>query len=314
MTQNNPGNHSIFMGLLLIMAGIIVFLINLGYGSWEIIWQIWRLWPLIIIFIGIRIIWQGPSSQWFTYGFWLLVALGIIVLLLMNPKLDTGPAESGNYTHASVSRSDYPKVTAGKAVISFGGGKIAINSKTGEWLEGNFGGFNAQTSVKNLQNTLEINLKQNSHLPRSRWRYHDTEWNDTHQPDHGFRWDIQLSPELPWDIELRTGGIKGDADLSGIPLKHLRLKMGAGDFSLNLGNQSSVIKVVIESGASHIKVRVPKDSGVRVKLSGALVNTNIKNLGWILSNQTYTSPDYEKAANHVDIDLNMAVGDLELEK
>jgi hypothetical protein len=314
MMQSNPGNHSIFMGLLLIMAGIIIFLINLGYGSWEIIWQIWRLWPLIIIFIGIRIIWRGPSSQWFSYGFWFLAALGIIILLLMNPKSDAGSAESGAFTHTSVNRSDYPGVTAGKALIRFGGGQIILGSDTGEWLEGDFGGFKAHTSVKNLQNILEVDLKQTGRLSGDWWRHRDSEWNDNRHPIRDFRWDIQLSPELPWDIELHSGGIKGDADLSGIPVKQLSLKMGAGDFNLILGDKSDNAIINIQSGASHIKVKVPGDSGVKVKFSGALVNTNIKNLGWISDNQTYISPDYEKAVHRVDIDLNMAVGDFDLEK
>jgi hypothetical protein len=312
--QTNPRSHSIFMGLLLIMVGIIVFLVNSGYGSWEMIWQVWRLWPVLLIFFGIRMIWRGPSGEWFSYGFWLLVALGIIVLLATNPRSSIEPAESGNITHTTLTRTEYPKVTAGKALVNFGGGQIVLGSNTGEWLEGDFGGFNARTSVKNLQNNLEVELKQTGHFPRHWWRRHGSEWNDRQQPDHGFRWDIQLSPELPWDIELRTGGIKGDADLSGIPVKQLRLKMGAGDFSLILGDKSNNTTVKVESGASHIKLKVPTSSGVKVKLSGALVNTNIKNLGWVYNNQTYISPDYQTAASHVDVELSMAVGDFELEK
>lgn len=312
--QTNPRSHSIFVGLLLIMIGVIVFLVNSGYGSWEMIWQVWRLWPILLIFIGIRIIWRGPSGEWFSYGFWLLVVLGIILLLVMNPRSSMGPAESGIITHTTVNRSDYPKVTDGKALIRFGGGQIVLDSNTGEWLEGDFGGFNAHPSVKNFQNHLEVKLTQTGHFPRHWWRRHGSEWNERQQPDHDFRWNIQLSPDLPWDIELRIGGVKGDADLSDIAVKQLRLKMGAGDFNLILGDKSNITTVNVESGASHIKMKVPKSSGVKVKLSGALVNTNIKNLGWISNNQTYISPDYETAANHVDVELSMAMGDFELEK
>lgn len=312
--QTNPRSHSIFIGLFLIMVGVIVFLVTSGYGSWEMIWQIWRLWPVLLIFIGIRIIWHGPSGEWLSYGFWLLVALGIIILLVMNPRSGMGPAESGNITHTTVNRSDYPRVTTGKVLVSFGGGQIVLGSNTGEWLDGDFGGFNARPSVRNFQDTLEVQLTQTGHFPKT-WRLHrGSEWNDKQGPNHDFRWDIQLSPELPWDIELRTGGIKGDADLSGIAVKQLRLKMGAGDFNLILGDKNNNTTVNVESGASHIQMKVPKSSGVKVKLSGALVNTNIKNLGWISNNQTYISPDYETAANHVNVELNMAVGNFELEK
>jgi hypothetical protein len=314
MQNPNPRIHSIFVGLLLIMIGIIIFLINSGYGSWDIIWQLWRFWPVLIILLGVRILWRGPSGEWFSHGFWLLVAVGIIVLLIMSPRSGTGPAESGNLTHTVVNRADFPEVTAGKATVRFGGGQIVLGSNTKEWLEGDFGGFNAQSLVKNVQTTLEVDLKQTGHLSRRWWRHQGLEWNDKQRPQRDFRWDIQLSPEIPWNIELKTGGVKGNADLTPIPVKQLALKMGAGDFSLILGDKSNNTAVTIDSGASHIKVKVPRDSGVKVKLSGALVNTNIKNWGWISQNQTYTSPDYETAAHRVEIVLNMAVGDFDLEK
>ena len=72
--------------------------------------------------------------------------------------------------------------------------------------------------------------------------------------------------------------------------------------------------VRITAGASRIKVKVPRDSGVKVKLSGALVKNNLKDLGWTFDNQSYISPGYDKAAKHLDIDLNMAVGNFELEE
>ena len=101
------------------------------------------------------------------------------------------------------------------------------------------------------------------------------------------------------------------------PLSQYRgfnLKIGAGDFSLSLGGKCSQTLVRITAGASRIKVKVPRDSGVKVKLSGALVKNNLKDLGWTFDNQSYISPGYDKAAKHLDIDLNMAVGNFELEE
>ena len=235
--------HSVVTGLLLIMAGIIVILINLGYGSWDLLWQIWRLWPILIIFTGIRIIWKGPTSEWFVYIFWLLLALGVIVLLLINPKADFGPTASKTFTHITVNRADFPGVTSGKAVINFGGGQLSLGSDTGQLLEAHFGGFAARTSVKSLQNTIIVNLQQTGHFSRRRRRY-DSDRNTPHfnaphlnaphlnakyQSTSDFRWDIQLSPALNCDVTLQTGGLKGEADLSAIPIQGFNLKMGAGD-------------------------------------------------------------------------------------
>lgn len=185
--QSNSRIHSIFLGLLFIMVGVIIILINSGYGSWELIWQVWHLWPVFIIYLGIRIIWRGPSGEWFSYGFWLLVVLAVIILLVMNPRSITGPAESGRVNHVVVKRSDYAMVTNGKAVIRFGGGRIALGSTTGEWLKGDFGGLNGSHSIKNTQNTLEVELKQTSPLPKSWWRRHGSGWNGKEWSKEDFR-------------------------------------------------------------------------------------------------------------------------------
>jgi hypothetical protein len=312
-------SNSIFAGLLLIMAGVIVLLINLGYGSWDILWQIWRLWPLVLVIIGIKILWRGPSSEWFSYGVLFLSGAAIIALLLINPKTGPGPGNTGfkNYQTITVTRSEYPGIIDGKAEIDFGGGRLTLNSNTSEWVEGYFGGFEARTAVENLNNTLMVNLKQSGHFPGRWWRHHDRgnpgNWGDDGGSNPNFNWEIRFSPDLNWDIVLRTGAAKAEADLSNLHVKELDLKMGVGDFSLVLGDKTNNSLVKINAGASKIKVKIPKGLGVKVNTTGALVHTNLGGLGWIYSDRAYNSPGYDQAIKHLTIDLNMAVGDFEME-
>ncbi len=310
-------NSSVFTGLLLILAGIIVLLLSLGYGSWSLIWQIWRLWPLILIIIGIRILWHGPSSQWFSFGVLFLLGAGIIALLIINPKTHIWPGNAAwNATSNDlvVHRAAYPGVTSGNAKINFGGGMLTVSSDTTQWAEGRFGGFKARTAVKSLNNRLAVTMKQSGHFPRRRHRDWDRSgtWNENNPSNRDFHWDVQLSPDLDWKIDLKTGASKAEVNLANLRVKELDLKMGAGDLTLTLGDKSGDSSVKINSGASKVKVILPKGLGVKVKTSGALLHTNLGSQGWIYNNHEYHSPEYDEAASHLMIDLNMGVGDFEL--
>ena len=320
-------SSSIRLGLLLILAGIIVFLINLGYGSWGMVGQIWRLWPIIFIIIGVKMIWRGPSSEWFSFAIFFLLAIGIITLLFLNPRngneLEKDHDQKEQFT---ISRTAYPSVSAGIAEIEFGGGSLTIGSNTTQWFQGNFQGFAARTSIHNLSpKEFAVQISQTGHFSGPWWRKpnfnqgaleRSTDWDNDHTSNPNFNWDLQFSPALDWDITIRNGAAKGEADLSGIRVKNLKLKMGAGNFTLNLGNKINNTQVKIEAGASKVKVNVPKGSGVKVNLSGTLVHNNFDNLGWNqrarARDRSYLSPDYEKSTNRIELDVNMVVGDFEI--
>jgi len=50
-----------------------------------------------------------------------------------------------------------------------------------------------------------------------------------------------------------------------------------------------------------------------VTLKGALTSTNLKELGWHHFNDHYVSPGYEGAPSRLDIFIESAVGDVEVE-
>ncbi|HEX3048413.1 MAG TPA: LiaF domain-containing protein [Bacillota bacterium] len=307
MNHDNRNYGLIPLGIILILAGVLVFLANLGYGSWEFLWQIWRFWPVLIILIGVKLLLPRQVSRWVSYGFWIIVGVALIVMFLTTPKTNFERTELGGQAHYVINRTDYPGVTTGKADLSFGGGQLVIGSLTNEWLEGDFGGWAAKPLVRSSLNTLNISLKQSRRFPGT-WRLRgNRHWNE-----RDYKWDLNLSPELDWDLNLQTGAMKGAADLSGLRLRELSVKMGAGDLDLTLGNPEGNTPVTVDAGASNIKIRVPEGAAVKVKISGALVKSNLHDLGLVNNNRTYTSPGYDQAANHVDITLNMAVGNFEL--
>lgn len=73
------------IGLAFILTGVIALLINLGYGNRNLIIQLQKMWPIIIIIIGISFLGNGRLPQWL--GIIIILALvgGVVFLFINTP-------------------------------------------------------------------------------------------------------------------------------------------------------------------------------------------------------------------------------------
>ncbi|MEN6461704.1 MAG: hypothetical protein ABFC94_10085, partial [Syntrophomonas sp.] len=116
-----------------------------------------------------------------------------------------------------------------------------------------------------------------------------------------------------WILNINTGAVDGNIDLTGIPLQELDCNVGAGNMNFTLGNNGTRSKVKIEAGASNITLQIPDDIGVSIELDGALSSNNLARLGWNRINDNYyTSPNYSQAAAKIDCDIELSAGNLEV--
>lgn len=289
--------NTFLLGLLLILVGVVAFLVDLGFGSWDMLRQVARLWPVLLILIGISLFWGGRLPRGLAFTLVVVTISGVILFMVLGPR-------DGRYAEGSdrlvVERSSHPKVTAGRIAINFGGGEITLGSATNEWARGSFQGTRVVTRVEEDNRTLKLSLRQRG---KAWWEF-DGDRN---------LWRVNVSPEIPWEIQLKAGAAKGDLDLTGIPLSKVGLELGAGDMVLKLGENGKYVAVGIDAGASDLKIIVPEDTGVSVKLEGALADTNLAELDWLYTDGRYISPGYENSAGIIDLDLRMAVGKFTLE-
>lgn len=75
------------IGLAFILAGVIALLINLGYGTRDFITQLQKMWPIIIIIIGISFLGNGRIPQWLGLIIILAMVGGVVFLFINAPRL-----------------------------------------------------------------------------------------------------------------------------------------------------------------------------------------------------------------------------------
>lgn len=116
------------------------------------------------------------------------------------------------------------------------------------------------------------------------------------------RLDVRLNDKPVWTVNATVGAGKGTFDLSRYVVRNLKLEAGAADVELTLGGKATQSDVKISAGVASITVRVPKNVGVKVKREGAM-NVNTLDGFTDTGGNTSISPDYEKAANKINIDF-----------
>ncbi len=289
-----------FSGLLLVFAGTVLFLFNLGYVSGKMVIHLLRWWPVLLIITGLCLLWQGKIPR--LLGFGIGIVLFSVTVLFFLMQRATHPEVPGREL-IQISRRDYPGLSAAQLEMTFSGGELYINpgARPGQWLEADITGLPVTTDKKRTGHRLDLKIKQV--VTGKKFSAFDRE----------NIWTLHLYPDLPWDLFINAGAVRGRLDLTGIQLGRLNLASGAGDLEIVLGDNGANVPVKIEAGASNIIVHVPKDAGIQVHLRGALTHTNLPELGWLFGDKKYKTPNYDEAEQRFNLDLHLAVGRFTLE-
>ncbi len=288
----------IFWGLLLVTTGILLLLdnFNLLHIEWT---NLWRLWPLAVIASGLSIL---AVKHWLwrilTIVF-MILTLGAVVMVATGNFKDTAKTETQQTNFAELSK----EVKRAEVNISAGASRVRIDTSDLDKvatviLESNVLRLVESTSVSD--ETQRINLSAES---SNNW------WVGGYKND----WDITLTRKLPLSVNLYIGASDTEADFSHAKLGSLTVKAGASNLKLTLGDQLDFTSLNLDSGASSVLLRLPEDSGVRLKIDGGLSSKNFSDLTKINEGE-YRSEGYDSATKKIDITANVGLASFTIER
>ncbi|MBN1976570.1 MAG: hypothetical protein JW918_04135 [Anaerolineae bacterium] len=69
-------------------------------------------------------------------------------------------------------------------------------------------------------------------------------------------WELAFSPEVPLEMDIKTGAGQGELDLTGLQLEKLDIDLGAGDFSIqfNAPNRAEMSRFTLDVGAADLEI------------------------------------------------------------
>lgn len=287
-----------FRGVLLITAGILLLLANIGYLKPYFWWQLIQLWPVLLIAFGLRL--MGRDSWTVNIAVLLLLGgtLGYAVWISQTDAA-VGPKSTSRFNQTWNQGIDEADLT-----VNFGDGRIKIHDGSTElvravmdyYREEPTWEFNQDGGRAVMQITQEELRSTSVNIPSLRRQTRE--------------WDIALHYIPDWNIKLNAGACTLDADFSRLKVNNLQINTGASDIKVRMGVQEEDGTVVVKAGASNVQLSFPQSAGVKVDITGALSNNNLAEAGFVKVDESFYSPGYENAEYFYNLEISVGVSNI----
>ena len=186
--------------------------------------------------------------------------------------------------------------------IDFGIGDLLIHGNSPEWVSGdltyNHKKLEPKVKYKKRNDVGYVDIKQGSKVS---FGFN----NRKVQSD----WDLQLTNEIPIDLNVDIGVSNSTLKLAGLQLSSLSIDSGVSDSLIDMsGDWKRSFKADIDLGVGDVTIILPKQTGVRVKASKGIGRVDIP--GFIQQDGVFVNEAYAGADVIIDISLDIGVGDV----
>lgn len=298
-TQRRRGGFA--LPLVLVALGIILLLNNLGCLSWQVWEHIGRLWPILLIAIGVDLmIGRGAFRWWLALLVFvaILACAGLVLLEVVAPGAWATTEESISQALQGASRAEV-ELSCNACALRLGPLLDSENLIEGEVAHG--WGENLRHRFQVLGDTAYFTLESKRFIPPSWLR---RSWEKD--------WFLQFNPDVPMDLKVTTGVGRSSLNLESLTITDLELKTGAGETIVTLPN-SGRFQAEITSESGEMVVRIPEGLGVRVEVKADAGKIDVPG-DYARQDDTYISPNYESAAHRVDLKIRSDDGEIVIEK
>jgi hypothetical protein len=251
---------SMFWPLMLISAGVLLLLSNLGYLPWESWSAIWRLWPLMLIAMGIDVLVGRRSTLGAIISALLILALigGAIAVLFFAQSIP-GLGELTQQPPIRIRQISYELGDVESATVeidwSSAPGYLSALDDSPYLIEGEVA-YRGDLVFDVHPRGDQVDVVLDSFFT-------GTWMGPLFRPGEQYRWDVKLSPNVPIDLALDGGSGSCDYDLADLQISGLAIDVGSGSVDLALPADSS-FEARIDGGSGSLDIDLPRNVGARV--------------------------------------------------
>ncbi|MBO4328874.1 MAG: hypothetical protein J5831_05610 [Bacteroidales bacterium] len=324
-------SRNLFIGILVLFTGVVALLSALGVIDFH--WSIvWKLWPMLLIVIGIALL---PLND-YVKGAILLAALGVGCLLYH--------AENRHYQGSAVTRffnrhfsqwdwdwdddddqddADDPTkddvagflpdqhfaeafrdVERASMDIDFGAGNLKLATPCAELAKVDINSNFVQYSFRSEGGDNEASFHLSGKGATKHLHGKSSNTNDI---------ELALCAQPVWDFSLDMGAASADLDFTPYLVSDLEINGGACDLDLKLGDSGFDTQVEINTGASDIDILVPSGMDCEVRIESAITGKDFKGFEKI-ERGLWRTPGYGQGTHHITIEIDCAVSDISIEQ
>jgi predicted membrane protein len=136
-------------------------------------------------------------------------------------------------------------------------------------------------------------------------------WGDNGSPCAGpIEWQIHLNPTVSSDITAHSGGGNVKLDLTDMAVTHVSADTGGGNVDVVLPDDASGLNVQASTGAGNVVVLVPSGIAAKIHATSGLGKVIVDSQFSQIDGNIYQSPDYDSAANKIEIIVSSGAGNV----
>jgi hypothetical protein len=280
------------VGIIFIALGIIFLLKSFGMIHISI-WEGFKtFWPVGLILIGIALI---LKMRWLGFAFFIIIivagSLFIAERINLSENMETREVIQDITLESEIKNADIE--------ISYSAGEFSIEAGKSDTLIKNMVKTadlkNPIMEYKKTETEADIKIKR---APGTRL------WNSKEDS-----WNIELSPKIINSIKLDYGASNAEIDLRNLKIEQLEINTGASNTEITFGKYPT--KTSIETGASSVVLKFPKDIGVIIKIKNGLAIKNFNRLKKEEGN--YISDNYDLKKQNIEVEIEAGVSEITTE-
>ncbi len=320
-------NRSIVGPTMTISIGAIFMASNLGFLGWDAWMTLWRLWPVVIIAIGLEIFLGRKNILLAMFG----VALSLALLVggvwlsggaegmtgLVSPA--AGEVVIGKDIEQPLDGAESAEVRIDSSVGQL---KVEALNDSKNLIVGTIYSVERETILESYEMTGD---KINYYL--------HSEWEpggsfNFNEKNTRLSWNLALSQEIPLDLSISLGVGESDLDLSELQVSAIDLNIGVGQTTVKLpGGEYDVkvdggvgqttirlpdegqIKLNVDGGVGEIVIYIPDGIAAKIYVDRGIAGFSIPS-GYSQNDNVYTANGYEDAENQIEIHVDQGIGNI----
>jgi hypothetical protein len=292
--------------LILISAGVLLLLNQMGRLPWSVWGTLWRFWPVILILAGLEVL-VGVSRSRILYVFGVLIAI-VVLGSVIGYAVYRGAAVPGPWPAARTEEvlEALQDADRGRVTLRFGAGELVIGAlvDSPSFASGKIEyarySRQAEQDFRVRDGTAEFSLQAGSQ-PIPFWRPGD---------GAGERWNIEFTPRIPLEMAVSRGVGGVNLDLTRLKVTELDVGGGVGETIVTFPAAAGSTRASVKAAIGDITVKIPDGVGAKIHVSKLLASVDVMNQRFVRSGDEYVSTNYDTAENKLDVEINLVIGDI----
>ena len=288
----------------LILVGVAALLWNFNVLPDRFLHAAWSLWPVALVAVGASLV-LSRVRVW-------LGSLAFLVILTAGVGTAWGLAATGQgpVIHREAIAVNTGHATAARLELQVAAGSLTLDAEAPPDLL-----LAGELESRTTGDTYSISEAQRPG-GRSVIRLNNAagrEYSIFPGQAPSEEWTLHLTPHIPTEIRVDAGAAEIDLDLRNLDLQRLEIKAGAADIDVVMPAAAGKTEASIEVGAASLRITVPEGVAARIVVDAGLSSIQVDEGRFAqLKGDVYTSPDFARAANRLDITIEAGASHVEI--